>query len=397
MIPLTLAAPLAALCALAPVPQERGPQDPRDAKSLPTPQLSVVTGALRGTLVHTGRLGYGDGGLEEAAPGTTLENLGDGYRTPGGARVRARHVGLQVACPNGMDLAIDDRGSVVLRDGSRTREHPRGVRLWLTDGSFVEALVDRRRDEPLRRVRVGDGISRPVVFWKGRDGDKVREREEQGADDLLVLGDGRAIYRAVAIGPFLVLERVLAPRALLQDRTPHAVEPLPERAVVLLGDVLAIGQLRVGQHARVEAANRPELFQRAEALSGLTQRILPPGQRFVRPETGREEPIVAVGAGFRLEVRTEIGRPLAVNLWAPNQDAPILEWSYTNETIVHLITVESDQRAHYAMQGLRLGSLGRRTLPYPTTSTVQGRARRVIHDLEGPPLEIATTPASAGR
>ncbi|MBK8976239.1 MAG: hypothetical protein IPM29_09945 [Planctomycetes bacterium] len=333
----------------------------------PPPALSVATGVVDGGRIRLAALGLGDGGMQPV-PGAAAAAAADGHRTPGGALLRVRQaVGLRIDLPSGAGVVVDDRGRLHLRDGSVTLPVRSGVRLWLTDGSCVELIPDPVAGQPPQRVAVFDAVDRPaVVLWRTRRGARLGPRDLRLARDLVVLGDGSAVFRAVTLGPVLVLDRELCPRAL-EAETPRC-------AVVVLGDLLAASLLRLPAHAKLEAASDPMLVQRATALAQVATRILPHDRCFARPTIDGAEPLVAVGAGFRLRLTDVAGRAPMLDLLAPDRDTPVLQWSVGHETILHLVDQTADGRARYAMQGLRLGALTDRLLPFEQGPVDQRRA-----------------------
>jgi hypothetical protein len=134
---------------------------------------------------------------------------------------------------------------------------------------------------------------------------------------LCCLGDGGDVYRAIALGALLVLDRVLVPA----DR----VDLAPRERLAVLAEPL-VDSLRTmqRQHREPDAAVRGAMKAIAE-LATHAERILPAGAALPRVE--RERMRWQLAAGFELEFAAEGPMAPLLQLHAPGAPMPMVEWT----------------------------------------------------------------------
>ena len=195
------------------------PQLPDSGLVLAGPEAPGVSG-----------FGLGDGGVRRSG-GATIAVAGYGRcSTPGGVAVECRREGVKLTFPSGRELLCAPDGFLHLRDGSLTGPFAGGFELRLGDGSTVRFDLSGSRRAPIAEVVV-EASGTAVRLWRRRTArrDPVRPTGWIG-ERLLCLGAGETLYRALALGPVVTLERVLAPKsdidALPQQRLALQVQPL---------------------------------------------------------------------------------------------------------------------------------------------------------------------------
>jgi hypothetical protein len=174
---------------------------------------------------------------------------------------------VKLTFASGREVLFAPDGWLHLRDGSAEGPLPGGVELRLLDGACVRIARSSSRRARIGDVDVVTAEGEGVCLW--RRGDAVREpaRGDWNSERMFCLGDGGAIYRAVALGPMVMLQRALAPRG---DPRPEArlclqVEPLLEslrglldtRAAAENPQAMAEVRLVLDNAARVLAADGP--------------------------------------------------------------------------------------------------------------------------------------------
>ena len=377
------------LLAAAPPAQEQAEQ----ASSAPDRvRVAVVNGCVRDGAIDFSKVGLGDGGLaEERTPGGRTP---DGFRTPGGVRVQVRPVGVKLTSPRGGEAVIDTAGRIHLRDGSRTLPHRSGLRLHLADGAIVEILPGGTDIEPIAFVGIR-GRDIPPQLLQGRVDLARRFTTRSGfrGRELHVLGDGTSFYDIVPLGPLAACERIFGPRD----------GDAPERAAIVVGDVLAVSLSELHMHAKLHAANDPALQQRCTLLAGLAAKLFPPGTESARPMTAVGEAVIPLPLQSHLRIAVRGSGPVALELHGPKHDVPLLEWTVTNTTHLHVVTEDPERSGgiRYAMQGL---DIGRATAPIwagdRASSSEVSRARnwlRGIGRAGNATAPVAVPPADPGR
>jgi len=314
-----------ALLAQGPVPRDASHKTP--ATPLPEVVLASCSPQLR-----LGEFGLGDGGLGTAEPGTTRWR-GDDCVTAGGIAIACRSVGVKLTFPSGRELLVAPDGFLHLRSGERAGPFPLGLELWLADGQTVRIGLAPGSNERLRDVVVGDRDQRLQPWRRGEPAAEFARDGAWAGVRLFCLGDGGDVYRGVALGPLLVLDRVL----IADERAATT----PEQRLVLLTTPLA-QSLRTmqRQHREPDAAVRQAMKGIAE-LALHADRLFPSGAELARAEHDR--PRWLLRGGFELEL--DLQGPLAprLGLFAGRDRDPVVEWTLRAEAAAFLGNPREDQ------------------------------------------------------
>ncbi len=305
----------------------------RDAALRP-PAAPVPEVALAGNEhgVAVGELGLGDGGLGTAERGE-LRWRDDGCTTPGGVRVECRAVGVKLTFPSGRELLVAPDGHVHLRSGEHAGPFATGLELWLADGTTVRVTLAPSNVQRLRDVVVGDAERRLQPWRRGGPSSEVARGGGWAGMRFVCCGDGGDVYRAIALGPLLVLDRTL----VAADRAAAAPR---ERLVVLTAPLAASLRTMQRQHREPDAAVRHAVTAVGE-IAANTDRILPDGALLQRAEHDRLRWLLR--AGFELQLDRD--GPLAprLQLFAGGATTPIVEWSLHADAAAFLANPRADQ------------------------------------------------------
>lgn len=346
-------------------------QEPDPAVQVPPGvDAALVCGALDSGRLRPGALGLGDGGFDA---GPSQRSSPDPARTHGGARLEVRAQGVKLDFPSRGELLVTPDGRLHLRGGEVSEAFSFALHLWLADGSVVR-LQRASGDRPLRLVEIADAAGARTLWRDGRAVAEPGGRRELHAPTWLVLGDGRVVYRAAALGPVLVLERVLCPAAL-HDR-------FPERRALVVGDVLALSLFRLPTAVPRHATEFREARQVVDALAALTPRL------FRRGVVGRADGAIGpltlpLDGGFSLRIDVRARGPVAIGLFSADRAVPFVEWTIAETTRLHLVEPEGGAGGapRYAFEGLVLRDLVEPLCPARTSSRDTGRARAMLASL----------------
>ncbi|MBL9079746.1 MAG: hypothetical protein JNL08_19750 [Planctomycetes bacterium] len=269
--------------------------------------------------------GLGDGGFPPG-PRAALRWSPDGCTTAGGARIEVQRVGVKLTFPSGRELLVAPDGFVHLRSGESAGPFPLGLELRLGDGSLVRIALSPTARERLRDVRVQDG-DRLLQPW--RRGEAATWIERPGAWAGLrfsCCGDGGDLYRAIALGPLLVLDRTL----VAADRAAAAPR---ERLVLFTAPLRQSLALLPRQNQKPDPLVRRAVTAVA-AISDRSDAIFPAGAALARAEQDSLRWLLR--GGFELELALE--GPLAprLMLFAGRSVRPMVEWSLTGSGAVYL-------------------------------------------------------------
>ncbi|MGE3171380.1 MAG: hypothetical protein AB7O97_02065 [Planctomycetota bacterium] len=226
------------LVSLLPLQQPQGPVVAAEAAAIaPAADAGLRLAAPERTAPADWALG--DGGVRAPAGGAgdRLPGHEGECTTPGGVRVECRREGVRLRFDSGREVLFAPDGYLHLRDGAVAGPFPGGAELRLLDGAAVRITRNGSRRTPIARVEVVTASGDGVRLWQRRQA--VRTPADGGwfGDRLYCLGDGDSLYRALALGPVLTLQRVLGPRA--DRRLPAA------RLVLMTGPLLESLQLLV--------------------------------------------------------------------------------------------------------------------------------------------------------
>lgn len=312
------------------------------------PPVVLVSG-IEATLPPSA-LQLGDGGVV-SRQATLLARPGEAM-TPGGVRIVVRPQGAKLDFPSGAELLITPSLRICLRDGSQTLPPLGRLRLALADGTLLELEPDGVGKRPLRAVRLVHGSTRATIWPPSRTAvDANYQRSAGAASDLLVLGDGRAIYRPVPLGPILVLRAVLRPRD--DERWPAA-------RVVVFGDPLAASLQRLPGHLPPQPVQFPQAPEAARRLSALAPSLF--AGRVERKASAVGPLVLPLVEGWHLGIDLAAGSDrLTLGLLRADATVPAVEWVVGDAgTELYLVRPDGggENGPRYFMKGLPLPELG---------------------------------------
>jgi hypothetical protein len=218
---------------------------------------------------------------------------------------------------------------LVLADDSRLRLYPSvssagQYRTELLVGERSYALWDRRQ---------------PVV-------DAGHRRSFKG-QTLLVLGDGRSLYKPVWIGPILVLERVLCP---VTDES-----ETPARTAVIIGEALASTLHALRRSIPRKTVEFPQAPEAVETLAKLAPKLFPVGvtQESVATSGMMQIPLFA---DFRMRVTVADSKTVFIGLFRRSSMVPVVEWSIAGRTRLQLVRPGGgkERGPRYYLRGVEL-------------------------------------------
>lgn len=276
--------------------------------------------------------GLGEGGVERKR-GVLRFHEQDGCVTAGGVHIACRDVGVKLTFPSGRELLVALDGALHLRTGEAAGPYADGIELLLGDGSSVRIQLAQSRKERLRDVAVVDG-ERALQPWRLGKAAKESERARQWSGvRLACCGDGGDLYRPLALGPLIVLDRVLVEKAR-SDETPR------ERLVVLSGPIRQSLALMPRQHRETEASVRRAVAAVAE-VADRGAMIFPQGAALRRAEHDRLRWLL--GDGFELQLDLEASTTPHLQLFAGSSPLPMVEWKLGAATAAYLTNPRDDQ------------------------------------------------------
>lgn len=232
--------------------------------------------------------------------------------TPGGVVVQCRREGIKLTFPSGRELLYAPDGHIHLRDGSVAGPFLAGIDLRLADGTAVAIDRSGSRRAPIECVEVRNADDAACLF---RRGNPTRE-DARGAFRLPVamcLGDGGSVYRAIALGPLVTLERVLTP---LESQM-----SMPQRRLcVLAGALVDSMELLCASRAQ---QRHPESVQQLQLILSELESVFRKDAP-MPPRTGSDPLQYLLHAGFDLRFAQQ-GGIVRMQL-ARNGADPFVEW-----------------------------------------------------------------------
>jgi hypothetical protein len=316
-------------------------------------------------------LGLGDGGLGEAVRGRG----GPGeLTTPGGVLVRAQIEGVKLDFPSGRELLVAPNAAIWLRGGEHTDPCLNGLELWLADGARVRIERESSPREPLRSVEVITEHG-TVELWRAqRRMVRANSMSRPALEAFLVLGEGDVLYRALPLGPLLVLERVLCP---VVERGEY-----PAQRAIVCADPLAESLRALPEHVPAHRVQFPQAIEAAANLAELAPRLFPRGMR-ARPPGPSGAMVFGLPYDFRLTIAAPPQGPARIGLTRGDADVPIVEWLVGPRTTLQLVRPGGGIHggARYFLDGLDLTAQARALLEVRTTAQGSDRARDVLRAL----------------
>lgn len=307
-------------------PQPRTPLRPLP-KNLPE---IVLSGADQSVPVRD--FGLGEGGVDKER--ATLRFVGKGgCVTPGGVHVECRSVGVKLTFASGRELLVAPDGALHLRSGEAAGPFPSGLELMLGDGSRVRVVLAQARRNRVRDVYVLDG-KRVLQPWRRGKAVKSDARTKTWAGARVACcGDGGDLYRPMAIGPLIVLDRLLVEKKRL-DETPR------ERLVVLTKPLRQSLVRMPRQHRETETVVR----RAVAAVTAVADRgdvIFPAGAALRRAEHDRLRWLLRGGFELQLDLRSSVTPRL--QLFAGSSPLPMVEWTLGANSAAYLTNPRDDQ------------------------------------------------------
>ncbi|MFO1030652.1 MAG: hypothetical protein U1F60_06220 [Planctomycetota bacterium] len=302
----------------------------------------VLCGARDGAPVA--EYGLGDGGVLRERD--ELRFTEHGCVTPGGVEVDVKSVGVKLTFPSGRELLVAPDGFVHLRSGEQAGPFAGGLELRLADSAMVRIVLVPGADLRLRDVVVVHG-DRALQPWR-RGAAASEQPRVVGWPGVHVScgGDGGDLYRTIALGPLVVLERVLV-AADREANTPS------ERLVVLTAPLLRSLAQMPRQHRETDLPVR----QAVAAVTAVAERgeaVFPAGASLRRVE--QDELRWQLEGGFELQV--DLDGPMAprLSLFAGQSAVPMVEWTLRGDGAAFLANPREEQLGkRWHGNGTRLG------------------------------------------
>lgn len=316
--------------------------------------------------------GLGDGGI---GPGVrqALRWSDEGCVTAGGVQVHAQSFGVKLTFPSGRELLVAPDGYVHLRSQEKAGPFAGGCELCLADGSRVRIFLSPSHPQRLRDVVV---VHKDRALQPWRRGAPADEQPRPGGwagIHLFACGDGGDLFRAIALGPLVVLDRQLTVEARA-DQVPT------ERLVLITGPLLQ-ALLRMPRQHEVTDAPMRQAVAAITAIGDHSSTIFPAGASLRRAEHDRLRWLL--GAGFELQFDRDGPLSPRLQLYAGDRPLPMVEWTLRADSAVFLTNPRPEVvGTRWHGNGTRLGGVAAHLqarealfeLPY---------ALRVIERLQG--------------
>ena len=282
--------------------------------------------------VPLAEFGLGAGGVEPSKAGQLRWQNGDCV-TAGGVRIECRSAGVKLTFPSGRELLFAPDGNLHLRSRECAGPFEFGLELRLGDGTCVRITLTQHERERLRDVFVVHG-ERVLQPWRRGEASTRAERPGSWAGlRFFCCGDGGDVYRAVAIGPLLVLDRVLVPETRVKT-TPG------ERLVLATAPILESLDVMRRQHKEPDAAVRKAITA-VGAVADRGSDIFPAGAVLQRSEKDRLRWLL--GCGFELQLDLDGPRSPRLALFVGENGLPMVEWILSGDPAAFLTNPRDDQ------------------------------------------------------
>lgn len=341
-------------------------------KQPPVLQPEVVLAAGDDTPL-VAQFGLGDGGVGNLGSGErkALRFLDDACVTSGGVRIECRSVGVRLTFPSGRELLVATDGNLHLRSGEVAGPFATGLALHLADGAVVSIALAPSSEERLRDVHVVEGDAALQPWRRGEPARMTPRRPGWAGLRFSCCGDGGEIYRTIALGPLVVLDRVLVPAA-------RAAAAPKQRLVVLTAPMLHALELMPRQHRETDAPVRHAVA----AVAGVAERgaiIFPVGASLQRVERDRLR--WQLQAGFELQMDLQGQQGPRLQLCVNEAVVPMVEWTLRADSAAFMTNPREDQLGkRWHGNGTRLDAVAR-DLQAREELFERGYALRVIERL----------------
>tara|TARA_R110002094_G_scaffold28151_11_gene41164 strand:- start:2886 stop:3998 length:1113 start_codon:yes stop_codon:yes gene_type:complete len=319
------------LAASATLVAQQGGEERTRLRPLPKQLPEVVLSDAKAA-IPVRDFGLGEGGIDRKQTSLRFHET-DGCVTPGGVHVACRAVGVKLTFPSGREVLLAPDGGLHLRSGESAGPYPAGLEFLLADGATVRIALAQSRKSRIRDVWVTHD-RRSLQPWRlGSDAQATSRTKNWSGIRLACCGDGGDIYRPLAIGPLVVLDRVLVPKER-KDKTPR------ERLVVLTEPIRQSLLRMPRQHRETEASVRRAVAAVTE-VADRSSMIFPRGAALRRAEHDRLRWLL--GGGFELQLDPDISATPHLQLFAGTSALPMVEWTLGAGTAAYLTNPRSDQ------------------------------------------------------
>ncbi|MFT4840752.1 MAG: hypothetical protein ACI8UD_003869 [Planctomycetota bacterium] len=310
---------------------QQGDRERTPLRPLPKLLPEVVLSDAK-AMIPVRDFGLGEGGVNRKR--TTLSfHESDGCVTPGGVHVACRAVGVKLTFPSGREVLLAPDGGLHLRSGEAAGPYPAGLEFLLADGATVRVTLAQSRKARIRDVWVCHG-RRSLQPWRlGKEAKATARVRDWSGIRLACCGDGGDLYRPLALGPLVVLDRILVEKQRV-DKTPR------ERLVVLTEPIRQSLLRMPRQHRETEASVRRAVAAVTE-VADRSSMIFPRGAALRRAEHDRLRWLL--GGGFELQLDPDIGAMPHLQLFAGASSAPMVEWTLGAGTAAYLSNPRSGQ------------------------------------------------------
>ncbi|HEX6810339.1 MAG TPA: hypothetical protein VF384_01835 [Planctomycetota bacterium] len=323
------------------------PQEPVPAKQpgrpLP-PRHAEVCLAGSEDPVPLAEFGLGNGGFEQGRTGALRWNESGDCVTAGGVLVECLSAGVKLTFPSGRELLMAPDGRLHLRSGESAGPFAMGLELRLGDGTRVRIELAQSSQERLRDVLVVDGDRVLQPWYRGAKATRTERPGPWAGLRFFCCGDGGDVYRAVALGPLLVLDRVLVP-ATRADKAPR------ERLVVLTAPILDSLEVMGRQHREPDAAVRKAIGA-VSAVADHGSDIFPAGAALSRAE--KDELRWLLRGGFELQLDVDGPRAPRLALYYGQSVLPMVEWTLYGDPAAFLTNPHDQVGKRWHGNGTRL-------------------------------------------
>ncbi len=313
--------------------------------------------------------GLGTGGVGKGPHDAPLRTAFGACTTPGGIGVRTLREGVLLRFPGGGELLFAPDGHLHLRTGERAGPFLAGAEFWLADGARLRVTRTGSRRDPVQEVIVVAGEQATRLWERNRGVLEDAPLRPWLGPRLLCGGDGTTIYRAIAVGPLVTMERLLLPTGTGRD--------LPARRIGLFVEPLLHSLAALPeQNGRFPAELDPAL-RAVRELDRRARAVFDPKARPPR-RVEQDEARFALSHGYELTFRPEPGSRVRLGLHVGQQREPFVEWSIGLVATLNLL--------HPERVGGEAGRYwGRPALVPPVAPDL--RARAELFEL-GPALDV---------
>lgn len=304
------------------------------AGAVPPLLPEIVLAAAHDGRAELPEFGLGDGGVASGEPGALRQRQRPRDSiTAGGVRVECHAVGVRLTFASGCELLVAPDGYLHLRGGEVAGPFARGVELRLGDGTLVRITLAPDERERVRDVVLVDGEVTLQPWRRGAPGSEMSRAVSWAGPRLACLGDGGDLYRPIALGPLVVLERVLV-SAARESLAPR------QRLVVLSSPLVQSLVTMCRQHREPEAAVR-QAVTAAAAVADRGDAIFQAGAALQRAEHDRLRWLLR--GGFELQIELAGAHAPRLQLFAGKSPLPMIEWTLRADAAAFLTNPREDQ------------------------------------------------------